>query len=81
MGKAVNPLLTFVTCIMFFPYFFHVILALEEAIAEVTSFGIPRSFFNYISVPFKHLMKNFVDQKSFLNEILFMHVFLVMHRS
>ena len=45
----------------FFPYSFHVILALGKEMAEVISFGIRRRFLNYISIPFKYLMKNVVD--------------------
>ena len=45
----------------FFHIFFHVILAQDELMAEVISFGIHRNFLNYISVPFKHLIMNFVD--------------------
>ena len=41
----------------FFSYPFHVILALDEVMAEVISFGIRKSFFSYVSV----FMKNFVD--------------------
>ena len=32
----------------FFPYSFHVILALDEVMAEVIIFGIRRSFFKYL---------------------------------
>ena len=36
-------------------------MSLWPWMAEVISFGIVTSFFNYISVPFKYLMKNVVD--------------------
>ena len=59
--KSRKSFLTFVICMIFFPHSFHVILALDQVIGEVISFGILKSFFNYISIPFKYLMKNFVD--------------------
>ena len=59
VGKVVNLLLTFVTCMIFFPCSFHVILTLDDVMVEVmVSMG---GFFNYIYVPFKYLMKNCVD--------------------
>ena len=44
VGKTVNLLLTFAICMIFKKKYFHVILALEEIMAEVVSFGIRRSF-------------------------------------
>ena len=60
VGEIGNLLLKFVIY-MIFLYSFHVILALDEVMVEVISFGVRSSFFNYISVRYKYLMKNFVD--------------------
>ena len=60
VGEIGNLLLKFVIY-MIFLCSFHVILALDEVMVEVISFGVRSSFFNYISVRYKYLMKNFVD--------------------
>ena len=48
VGEIGNLLLTFVIY-MIFLCSFHVILALDEVMVEVISFGVRSSFFNYIS--------------------------------
>ena len=72
VGKVLNLPLTFVTYMSFWPW-------MDKVIVEVVSLGVCRNFLIIISV--KYLMKNFINLKSFLIEILFVQLFLVMHRS
>ena len=57
VGKVVNVLLTFVICMIFSMFFSsHFGPGLSSlAMVEVINFAV------YISVPFKYLMRNFVD--------------------
>ena len=48
---------------------------------EAIGFDVRKSFLVRFSVPFKCLMKNFVDKVSFIFEILFVQFVLVIHRS
>ena len=72
VGKVLNLSLTFVTYMSFWPW-------MDKVIVEVVSLSVCRNFLIIISV--KYLMKNFINLKSFLIEILFVQLFLVMHRS
>ena len=65
----------------FLPCSFHIILVLDEVMIEAIGFDVRKSFLVRFSVPFKCLMKNFVDKVSFIFEILFVQFVLVIHRS
>ena len=77
VGKLVNLLLTFIICMIFFPCSFSCHFGRGSSNSWSSQFWCPQEFLDYISVSFKYLMKNFVDQKYFLIEILLCSLSLI----